>query len=121
MAPGKSEFVTHLFEEQATPLLRYLIARFKNADEAREIAQEAWLRIYRLENPEQLDNAKAFLFQTASNLSIDRIRRANLERTHAEESNSFLRPEKWLSTQYLISALSKGFAQTMPNRKIPVF
>ena len=89
MAPGKSEFVTHLFEEQATPLLRYLIARFKNADEAREIAQEAWLRIYRLENPEQLDNAKAFLFQTASNLSIDRIRRANLERTHAEESNSF--------------------------------
>ena len=83
MEDAKSQFVADLFEEQAAPLLKYLVARFKSVEEAKEVAQEAWLRIYRLDHPEQLDNAKAFLFQTASNLSIDRIRRSNLERRHA--------------------------------------
>ncbi len=82
MTEVKSEFIASLFEQQATPLVKYLTARFKNVDEAKEVAQEAWLRIFRLEHPEELENAKAFLFQTASNLSIDRIRRANLERKH---------------------------------------
>ncbi len=82
MSQVKSEFIADLFEEQATPLLKYLTARFKNVDEAKEVAQEAWLRVFRLDHPEELENAKAFLFQTASNLSIDRIRRASLERSH---------------------------------------
>lgn len=82
MGQAKSEFIAVLFEQQATPLVKYLTARFKNVEEAKEVAQEAWLRIFRLEHPEELENAKAFLFQTASNLSIDRIRRVNLERKH---------------------------------------
>lgn len=82
---AKSAFIARLFEEQAGPLVKYLSARFHNAEEAKEIAQEAWLRIHRLERPEDLENAKAFLFQTASNLGIDRIRRLQLERKHAEE------------------------------------
>ena len=72
--PSTTDFVGQLFEEQSTPLLRYLAARFGNVDEAREVAQEAWLRMFRLDTPEQLDNPKAFLFQTASNLAIDRAR-----------------------------------------------
>ncbi len=82
MSQTKSDFIAELFEQQAAPLVKYLTARFKNVEEAREVAQEAWLRIYRLDHPEELENAKAFLFQTASNLSIDRIRRVNLERRH---------------------------------------
>ena len=87
MAHAKADFVTQLFEEQATPLVKYLTSRLNNAEEAKEIAQEAWLRIYRLDHPEDLENAKAFLFQTASNLGIDRLRRLQLERKHAEESS----------------------------------
>jgi RNA polymerase sigma-70 factor (ECF subfamily) len=83
MLDAKSQFIADLFAEHSVPLVKYLTARFQSPDEAKEIAQEAWLRIYRLEHPQALDNAKAFLFQTASNLSIDRIRRANLERRHA--------------------------------------
>ncbi len=82
MSQTKSDFIAELFEQQSAPLVKYLTARFKNVEEAREVAQEAWLRIYRLDHPEELENAKAFLFQTASNLSIDRIRRVNLERRH---------------------------------------
>jgi len=83
MVQAKSEFIAALFKEQATPLVKYLTARFQNSEEAREIAQEAWLRIFRLDHPQDLENAKAFLFQTASNLSIDRIRRTNIERRYS--------------------------------------
>ena len=84
MAKQKKHFVVDLFEQQSTPLVKYLTARFREPEEAREVAQEAWLRIYRLENPEELRNPKAFLFQTASNLAIDRKRRAVLENLHYE-------------------------------------
>ncbi|MEM7099840.1 MAG: RNA polymerase sigma factor [Pseudomonadota bacterium] len=85
-ASSKSQFIADLFSHQSTPLVKYLTARFRSVDEAQEVAQEAWLRLYRLEKPETLDNAKAFLFQTASNLSIDRIRRQNLERKYQPDS-----------------------------------
>ena len=90
MDQAKTQFVAQLFEQQAVPLVKYLTARFKNPDEAREVAQEAWLRIFRLEHPEHLENARAFLFQTASNLSIDRLRRTNIERKYLNPSEEEL-------------------------------
>ncbi len=87
MSRPKHEFIDDLFRQQATPLVKYLTARFRNPEEAKEVAQEAWVRMYRLDHPEELDNAKAFLFQTASNLSIDRIRRATLERKHMQQAD----------------------------------
>ena len=82
MQHNKAQFIAELFEQQSTPLVKYLTARFKNPDEAKEVAQEAWLRMYKLDHPEALDNPKAFLFQTASNLSIDRLRHAAIEKKH---------------------------------------
>ncbi|MEM1230434.1 MAG: sigma-70 family RNA polymerase sigma factor [Pseudomonadota bacterium] len=79
-----------LYEAQSTPLVKYLTARFRNPEEAQEIAQEAWLRFYRLPEPETLQNAKAFLFQTASNLAIDRARRASVEQRYLEQEASDL-------------------------------
>ena len=81
----KTAFVADLYTQQATPLVKYLTARFRNPEEAQEIAQEAWLRFYRLPAPENLQNAKAFLFQTASNLAIDRARRASLEQRYLDQ------------------------------------
>ena len=85
---SKAEFVGGLFDEQSQPLLKFLISRFHDREDAAEIAQEAWLRIYRLDNPETLRNPRAFLFQTASNLAIDRLRRGGLEkRYHDKEAD----------------------------------
>lgn len=81
---AKHLFVSNLYSQQAMPLVKYLTARFRNAEEAKEIAQEAWLKFYRLPAPEELENAKAFLFQTASNLAIDRVRRAALEQRYLD-------------------------------------
>ena len=118
MDQAKSQFITQLFEEQALPLVKYLTSRFNNPDEAREVAQEAWLRLYRLDHPEQLDNAKAFLFQTASNLSIDRLRRANLERRHAaqeEEVSGTL--EDSVDAQQTLSMIEAALFELPPKTR----
>ena len=78
LAKSNPEFVMELFQEQAAPLLKYLTSRFHDREDAADIAQEAWLRMYRLDHPEHLTNPRAFLFQMASNLGIDRARRTNL-------------------------------------------
>ena len=73
------------------------------------MAQEAWLRIYRLDHPEELENAKAFLFQTASNLSIDRIRRVNLERKHNFTSDEATRSvEDTVDAQQALSTVESA-------------
>ncbi len=74
------EFLLELFQEQSVPLLKFLTARFRDREDAAEIAQEAWLRMHRLAHPERLANPKAYLFQVASNLGVDRVRRIQLER-----------------------------------------
>jgi len=80
------EFLLELFQEQSTPLLKFLTSRFRDREDAAEIAQEAWLRMHRLEHPQQLSNPKAYLFQMASNLGVDRARRHALEqRVNREE------------------------------------
>ncbi len=75
MARQNNEFVLSLFREHQISLLKYLTARFRDREDAAEIAQEAWLRIHRLKDPQSLHNPKAFLFQTASNLAVDRLRK----------------------------------------------
>ena len=80
------EFLLDLFQEQSTPLLKFLTSRLRDREDAAEIAQEAWLRMHRLEHPEQLSNPRAYLFQLASNLGIDLARRHALEqRVNREE------------------------------------
>lgn len=85
---AKSAFVSDLYVQQSTPLVKYLTARFRNPEEAKEIAQEAWLRFFRLPAPESLKSPKAFLFQTASNLAIDRARRAALEQRYFDQESA---------------------------------
>ncbi|MCX2980066.1 sigma-70 family RNA polymerase sigma factor [Halieaceae bacterium IMCC14734] len=74
----KQQFVSDLIADHGNSLERFLTRKLDNPSDAAEIAQEAYLRIYRLQQPETLDNARAFLFQVASNLAVDHLRRRTL-------------------------------------------
>lgn len=78
MEEDKNLFIKQLVEQHGPSLERFLTRKLENPSDAAEVAQEAYLRIYRLQHPEQLDNARAFLFQVASNLAIDQLRRRTL-------------------------------------------
>lgn len=70
-------------------LIRLLIARLGNREEAEDVAQEMWLKLERLPAT-PLDHASAYLFRMAANLATDR-------RIAASRSNA--RDSAWLEAQ----------------------
>ncbi len=66
--------VEQIFREHNHSLLRFLSARLASEQDAREVAQEAYVRMLQLDKPEGVSFLKAFLFKTAANLAIDRVR-----------------------------------------------
>jgi RNA polymerase sigma factor (sigma-70 family) len=69
--------IDRLFREHNDSLLRFLAARLGSRQEAREIAQEAYVRLLKLDTPGAVSYLRAFLFKTASNLAVDRLRTRN--------------------------------------------
>lgn len=77
-ATSKNRFLAELMAEEGPGLKRYLAHKLGSPDDAAEVAQETFLRLHRLQSPETLDNARAYLFQTATNLATDQLRRRSL-------------------------------------------
>src|SRR5687767_3381707 len=67
------------FRQYHTSLLRYLRRRVGSDADARDIAQEAYFRLLRYQNDQDLQSLKALLFRIATNLVGMRARTA---RTH---------------------------------------
>ncbi len=78
MADKKDIFLEKLVAEHSQALANYLARKMDSPEDAAEVAQEAFLRLHRLEQPQSLDNARAFLFQVATNLATDQLRRRSL-------------------------------------------
>src|SRR5688572_13760360 len=74
--------IERLFNDHNDSLLRFLAARLGSRQEAREIAQEAYVRLLKLDTPGAVGYFRAFLFRTAANLAVDQVRtRSYRERT----------------------------------------
>ena len=84
MALPKKSMLEQLFDSHATGLVRYLTRKMKSAQDAEDIAQNAFIRIQKLAEAGELDNPKAYLYQTASNLAIDQIRREKLHSNYLQ-------------------------------------
>ena len=78
MEDEKTRFLRQLAERYGPALERYLSRKLDNPADAAEVAQETFIRLYRLEHPDRLENARAFMFQVASNLAVDQLRRRTL-------------------------------------------
>jgi RNA polymerase sigma factor (sigma-70 family) len=76
--------VEHLFREHNDSLVRFIAAKVGSHQVARDIAQQAYVRLLQLDKRETISYLRAFLFRTAANLVIDRYRKA--KRSPAIES-----------------------------------
>lgn len=79
------DVVDKLMKEHSSALVRFLTRRMKSREDAEDIAQAAYLRLYTLDDIDHLSNAKAFLFQVAANMSIDQIRREVLHKNYVDK------------------------------------
>jgi RNA polymerase sigma-70 factor (ECF subfamily) len=71
----QARVIEGLFREHNEALLRFLQTRLRSPQEARDVAQEAYVRLLGLHQPGAISYLRAFLFQTAANLALDRLRR----------------------------------------------
>lgn len=91
VAPSESTAaaVSILFREHNRMLVGYLTARLRSEQEAKEVAQEAYLRLLELQDPGTPSLLRAYLFKTAANLAIDRLRRRKVQHRSEEQPELF--------------------------------
>ncbi len=78
-APGESaqdraKLIEQLFREHNRALVTFLTARLYSEAEARDVAQEAYVRLLQLERTDTIGFHRAYLFRIAANLAVDRLR-----------------------------------------------
>lgn len=82
-----SVLATELFQKRGTDLLRFLrhrLGKGGNIVDARDIAQETYLRFIRLGDPDRIEQPDAYLFRIASNLLFEhQLRERGLEAQRA--------------------------------------
>lgn len=67
--------IERIFREHNETLVRFLMARLRSRSAALEVAQEAYVRLLSLDEKNTISYLRAFLFRTAANLAVDRLRR----------------------------------------------
>jgi RNA polymerase sigma factor (sigma-70 family) len=75
------ETVRSLFVEHNRALVSFLRTRVRSDQEAREVAQEAYVRLLQLEQPTAISFLRAYLYRTALNIAVDRARSASVRDT----------------------------------------
>lgn len=67
--------VARIFREHNRKLVGLLVTRLKNEQEAKEVAQEAYVKVLQLEPGRgAVSYLRSYLFKVAENLAIDRLR-----------------------------------------------
>jgi RNA polymerase sigma factor (sigma-70 family) len=74
-ATERAAVVRRLFEDHNRSLVSFLAARLHSYIEARDAAQEAYVRMLQLEDTGAVGFLRAYLFRTAANIAVDRLRR----------------------------------------------
>jgi RNA polymerase sigma factor (sigma-70 family) len=69
-----AEGLAILFREHNRLLVAYLASRLRSVNEAKEVAQEAFVRLLELNHSGAPRLLRAYLFKTATHLAIDRLR-----------------------------------------------
>jgi RNA polymerase sigma factor (sigma-70 family) len=103
MINNKHTLLENLIAQHGPALVRFLTNKLHSQEEAAEVAQETYLRLYKLDKIDQWSNAKAFLFQAASNMAVDQLRRKALHTKYlkSEEQKS---QESSKSPEHIVNA-----------------
>ena len=120
-----AEDVGNLFREHNQTLVRFLNSRLGSEQEAKEIAQEAYVKLLQLERRGAISFMRAYLFRIAANLAIDRIRQRKSQGPHEdidlfEELEDDAQPERTvIATEQLEHIVQ--YMEELPDRCAEAF
>ena len=118
----RRELVGRLFREHNDALVSLLALRLHSLQDAKEVAQEAYVRLMQLERPGAASLLRAYLFRIASNLAIDRLRQRTVRWRLSAMADSELfdslsagnEPERQVLAQHEF-ALVRSFMAELPD------
>lgn len=84
MSKLASDLLQDIFLKYAHELNGFVRSRWPKEQDVADIIQESFLRLSQTPNPEQIINTRAFLFQTAANMVVDRHRRRQVREKFLE-------------------------------------
>ena len=80
---SRAELVARLFREHNQALISLLTLQLRSVQDAKEVAQESYVRLLQLDRPGATSLLRAYLFRIASNLAVDRLRQRNVRHRSA--------------------------------------
>jgi RNA polymerase sigma-70 factor (ECF subfamily) len=112
--------IERLFREHNAALLRFIATKLGSTQEAREVAQEAYVRLLSLDRPEAVSYLRGFLFKTAANIAVDRLRQRSRRRTaHLADSVDLrvfeLSPERQVASAQSLAVLRRALDELPSN------
>ena len=108
-----------IFEEQRVPVCRYLVSLGLRPAVASELAQEAFLRLYRhLRSKGGSENLRGWVFRVAHNLAVNELKRAGAagEEPSAAEADPGGDPEQALLHKERMGRLQTAI-RALPRRQ----
>lgn len=69
----RAEWVARLVQKYDSALRAFLYRLLRSEADAEDVAQESYLKLYRLARPDEASYPRALLFRTATNLAITRL------------------------------------------------
>lgn len=86
LAQRRQSPLSELYRRHLRELTRYIARTFRTGPaDPEDVVQEAFLQFAALENPQAVENPRAFLYRSARNLAVDRHRRAAVRSHFAHE------------------------------------
>jgi RNA polymerase sigma factor (sigma-70 family) len=120
--PGEhAATVSRLFRNHNRMLVEFLYAHLKNTHEAKEIAQEAYMKLLQLDDRSATSFLQAYLFRIAKNLALDHLRqrrsRRRLDQLNSANNNRFsdLGPERTAIARQELALLARAVAELPPK------
>ncbi len=98
---NKASFTKDIFLSYAAELKRFVAKRFGDAHDAEDIVQDAFHNFLRADSLESIKNPRAYLYQSAHNLALNRIRS---QRNHTDYISQDSSDEEYRSPERVILA-----------------
>lgn len=111
--------ISRLFREHNGSLVRFLKNRLHSQEEAKEVAQEAYVQVLGLDHPEAVNFMQGYLYRTAANLATNRIkqriqRRRNDERMFYETEDG-RSPERLVEADKEVASIMQALYELPAN------
>lgn len=112
---SKTHYLVSLFQSHYADVRAVIASKFKRSHDADDIVQDAFHNILRAGNLDQIENPKAYLYQTASNLALNRIRKQKHHESwvHAQDAEQLeeVSPEQIVISRKMLAEVNESMNQ----------